>query len=310
VNGDGDGGWDDGKERGGSSGGKHGGGYDAAGAGAYAHAHAPHGHAPHGHAPHGHAPHAYTTPRQYETCAVTQQYETPLFPTGCIFKIIINSTHGDPFYVGLNGLELYDSLNRLVPLDETNIEAAPRDINVLPDARGDDPRTLDKLYDGVYNTFADNHMWLSPLVRQGGNNTIFVFFDEPVSLSRVTFWNYSKTPARGVRELEFFVDDVLVYRGVLKRARSHKELLESGELGRPSSSSSSPLNDSFGDGAVLWDDGQTILFTNDERVVREEGGRVFLDERGTVFIDEGEEVGAGAVGGGMERPSTAAVQKN
>lgn len=30
-------------------------------------------------------------------------------------------------------------------------------------------------------------------------NTLFVFFDEPVALSKVCFWNYSKTPARGAR---------------------------------------------------------------------------------------------------------------
>ena len=28
-------------------------------------------------------------------------------------------------------------------------------------------------------------------------NTLFVFFDEPVALSKVCFWNYSKTPGRG-----------------------------------------------------------------------------------------------------------------
>ena len=33
-------------------------------------------------------------------------------------------------------------------------------------------------------------------------STIFVFFDEPVALSKICFWNYSKTPARGVQEFE------------------------------------------------------------------------------------------------------------
>ena len=31
-----------------------------------------------------------------------------------------------------------------------------------------DPRTLDKLYDGVNDTYDDDHMWLAPLTRASG----------------------------------------------------------------------------------------------------------------------------------------------
>ena len=123
-------------------------------------------------------------------------------------------------------------------------QAEPRDLNVLPEYASvppsmRDPRTLDKLYDGVNDTYDDDHMWLAPLTRASGGalnaalptitetdmpeggdrsalgvakaaraelashasspNTLFVFFDEPVALSKVCFWNYSKTPARGAR---------------------------------------------------------------------------------------------------------------
>lgn len=55
------------------------------------------------------------------------------------------------FYVGLNGLEVYDGDGSLIPLSLSNVEAKPRDMNSIP-GHGSDHRTLDKLINGVNNT--------------------------------------------------------------------------------------------------------------------------------------------------------------
>lgn len=117
-------------------------------------------------------------------------------------------------------------------------------------------------------------------------------FDEPVTLSHICLWNYSKTPTRGVQDFELYVDDVLVYRGALRKAPTRAE-------------------NAGVDGGVLRDFKQTILFTNDPEVTKAEAEFVYSSEdlaedMSIVFIDEG--ISRSENGGadeGLVRPFTA-----
>ncbi|OQR91166.1 hypothetical protein ACHHYP_04929 [Achlya hypogyna] len=240
-----------------------------------------------------------TTMPKIDEGVAMQQYHTPLFPCGCIVKLVIMSTWGDPFYVGLNGLALYDGLNALVPIGEDQIQAVPRDINVLPESKHADVRTLDKLYDGVNNTYDDSHMWLTPYNLNPADPTvkIFVFFDEPIVLSKLMLWNYTKTPTRGVREFEVFMDDVLIYHGVLRKAPecTDPDLLPRRKAGATSRRKPPDM-------------AQCVLFTNDADVIEAEtdAGHIYIPEEEceTTFIDNSLVVPASGGAAPPQRPPT------
>ena len=55
----------------------------------------------------------------------------------CLFQLHLLSTWGDPYYVGLNGLEFYDAQGNRIPLDDNNVSAYPESVNVLEGVEND-----------------------------------------------------------------------------------------------------------------------------------------------------------------------------
>ncbi|EFJ17661.1 hypothetical protein SELMODRAFT_114454 [Selaginella moellendorffii] len=150
---------------------------------------------------------------------VLQEYLTPLFPSGHVIKFVLLSTWGDHQYLGLNGIELFDELGQSVPVLKRILRAltyATDNVHVLPDMTTHFSNP-EKLFNGVNNTWDTQNMWLSVRDYTEGNQ-IYLYFNEPVMLSLVKIWNYSRNPTFGVREIEILVDDLLVYKGYVRKA--------------------------------------------------------------------------------------------
>jgi len=145
-----------------------------------------------------------------------------------------------------------------------------------------DIRTLDKLYNGMNTSYLDEHMWLAPYASDRAN-FIYVFLDEPVSISRILLFNYTKSPKRGACDVEILVDDVLVYRGQLRKATNEVETRRSASHSVVDSSNLKCQNN-----------GNAILFTSSISIINEEMrlGRIYnpADEGDMhcLFINNGE----------------------
>ena len=166
------------------------------------------------------------TPPYYDNASVV----IPELPSGKTLKFYIYSTWGDAFYLGLNGIELYDQNGEQIIIENVKeqVKAKPSDINSLPEY-GQDPRTVDKLFDGHYLTCDDLHVWLAPFTR-GKEHTIEIDFKSTKTLSMIRVWNYNKSRIhsyRGVKDIAIKCDDKFIFKGEIQKAPGNLKGAES-----------------------------------------------------------------------------------
>jgi hypothetical protein len=73
------------------------------------------------------------------------------------------------------------------------------------------------LINGRNRSPGERDIWLAPLLSdveriEKGPNLLLLEYSKPVRLSAINIYNYSKTPSRGAREVELFMDQSLLYR--------------------------------------------------------------------------------------------------
>ena len=199
-----------------------------------------------------------------------------------------SGTWGDPHYIGLNGLEVLGPSGMPLRLSPTQLLAEPPAIASLPHLKGD-PRTVDKLVDGVNSSYDDRHMFLAPFT-PGRSNVLCIDLQRVERLGAVRLWNYAKTSTRGVRSFELLLDGSLLYKGTARPAPP-----------RVGSALHAPT-----------DFVQTVLFTDNEEVIRAEAAHVYTQEDledGLQIYDNGTKLSGSAAPrpDEIQRPSTSVV---
>lgn len=158
---------------------------------------------------------------RFQAEKVAEQPIIPELVSGLTLTILIHTTWGDLNYVGLCGIEMWDQHGHMVSFvdHKRSISANPPDVNILQKG-GSDPRTVDKLLDGVNWTCDDSHVWLAPFT-SGTSNEVTIHFDRPTTLSMLRIWNYNKSRIhsyRGAKKITLRLDNHVIFTGEISKA--------------------------------------------------------------------------------------------
>lgn len=152
---------------------------------------------------------------------LTQTNLPPIRTFGQFVRIRLVDNYGDKNYIGLNGLEIYDSnLSPLLETAKVKFQLAADPVMASAKQTEDDFRVPENLYNGKNDTANRELVWMAPYINRWKlndplnmnrlHNQIAIFFERPVDIAAISFWNYTRDPKRGARQAEIFVDECLV----------------------------------------------------------------------------------------------------
>ncbi len=159
-----------------------------------------------------------SAPTAHSSSAATTNGKLTALISCRVLRVSIESTWGDPSYVGLCGVELLVGPAH-TPLKVTaqQLTAKPKDLSDV--GCFDDPRVLTNLINGLNNTADDTKMWLIPFTK-GAEHYLQVDLGRPQEVSGIRFWNYNKASEhvlRGCRQVSISADGKTLFRCLLRQ---------------------------------------------------------------------------------------------
>lgn len=165
---------------------------------------------------------------------IKQPFSPPYLPTGFKLEFYLMSNYGDINYIGLNQIEVFDQIGKDIfhntKYSNFKIFACPEGIYKIPGME-DDKRRIENIVNTEGNKrskiISANTTWITTYTKHMDNdnshsyNRIILLFDNPISISYIRIWNYSKTPARGVREIKLYLDDTYIYCCDIKKSEEN-----------------------------------------------------------------------------------------
>lgn len=147
--------------------------------------------------------------------SINDPYPIPALPAGQKLMIEILENWGDEETIGLNGIEIFESV-------EGKIENFKNFSLKHKSSINDESTIRRKLLCPPFRTHDDNHIWTCDWNPFSSDSIqICITFNNTIRLALLRFWNYNKSRIysyRGIKTVQVSLDDQIIFKGEIARA--------------------------------------------------------------------------------------------